>query len=113
MPTPVPPVTPAVCTYQGALISSPLNNQQVSGWLTIKGNATVENFKFYKLEYGKGAKPANWVWFFGGEFPVWQGTLGGLNTGNLAPGQYTIRVTVVDKTSNYPPPCDVVVNVVR
>ncbi len=106
-------VVPAVCSDPRAVITSPLQNQQVTGWLTVKGNATHENFKFYKLEYGKGANPTDWVWFFGGGFPVWQGTLGALNTGILAPGVYTIRVTVVDQTSNYPPPCSVTVSVVR
>lgn len=106
-----PVITPAACTDQRAVISSPVNNQQVSGWLTVKGNATHENFKFYKLEYGAGANPTDWHWFFGGEFPIWQGTLGALNTDILAPGTYSIRVTVVDRTSNYPPPCQVVVRV--
>jgi LysM repeat protein len=113
-PVPQPlPVTPAVCTDQRAVITSPLQNQQVSGWVTVKGNALHENFQFYKLEYGAGANPTDWIWFFGGNFPIWQGTLGALNTTLLAPGTYTIRVTVVDRTSNYPPPCQVTVLVVR
>ena len=77
--------------------------------VTIKGNATHENFSFYKLEYGAGSNPNTWSWFFGSQWPVWQGTLGALNAGVLPSGTYTIRVTVVDKTSNYPPPCQVTV----
>ena len=104
------PVTPAVsCADQRAVISSPAPNSVVSGWLTIKGNATHENFKFYKLEYGAGSEPTTWSWFFGGEWPIWQGTLGGVNTGLLPSGTYTIRLSVVDKTSNYPPPCEVTI----
>jgi len=83
----------------------------VSGWVTFKGNAVHENFKFYKLEYGAGSNPNTWSWFFGGEWPVWQGTLGALNVDNLAPGTYTIRLTVVDQTSNYPTPCQVTITV--
>ncbi len=104
------PVTPVTsCPDQRAVISSPAPGSVVSGWLTIKGNATHENFKFYKLEYGAGSEPTTWSWFFGGEWPIWQGTLGGLNTGLLPSGTYTIRLTVVDKTSNYPPPCQVTI----
>lgn len=107
IPTPTVPVLPIACTDQRAQITSPVNNQQVDGWLTIRGNATHENFKFYKLEWGAGANPSDWHWFFGGEFPIWQGVLGALNTDILTPGTYTIKVTVVDRTSNYPPPCQV------
>jgi LysM repeat protein len=107
---PVPPPPPsASCPDQRAVISSPVPNQQVSGMVTIKGNATHENFSFYKLEYGAGSNPASWSWFFGGQWPIWQGTLGALNASVLPSGTYTIRVTVVDKTSNYPPPCLVTV----
>jgi LysM repeat protein len=109
-PQPVWPVgQPAHCADQRAVISWPLQNAHVSGMVTIRGNATHENFKFYKLEYGAGSNPASWSWFFGGEFPIWQGTLGALNTDVLPSGTYTIRVTVVDQSSNYPPPCQVTI----
>jgi hypothetical protein len=35
------------------------------------------------------------------------------NAGAYTPGQYTLRLVVVDQTGNYPPPCQVVVNVQR
>jgi hypothetical protein len=108
-PQPVPPVWPSVCSDQRAVIASPGNGAHVAGWVTFSGNATHENFKFYKLEYGAGSNPSNWHWFFGGEFPIWHGTLGALNTDILPSGTYTIRLTVVDKTSNYPPPCQVTI----
>jgi hypothetical protein len=79
--------------------------------VTVTGNATVDNFKFYKLEYGAGSNPTDWMYFAGGQSPVWQGNLGVFNAGALPSGTYTIRVTVVDKTSNYPPPCQVTVTV--
>jgi LysM repeat protein len=109
VPLPWPPAPVSSCPDQRAVITSPGSGQQVSGMVTIKGNATHENFSFYKLEYGAGSNPATWSWFFGGQWPIWQGTLGALNAGVLPSGTYTIRVTVVDKTSNYPPPCQVTV----
>ena len=109
IPPPPGPAQPAYCSDSRAVISSPVPNQQVSGMVTITGNATHENFSFYKLEYGAGTNPNTWSWFFGGLFPIWHGTLGALNTSVLPSGTYTIRVTVVDKTSNYPPPCQVTI----
>ena len=111
-PCPVqPPVIPAVCSDPRSVISSPGQNAHVSGIATITGSAIHENFKFYKLEYGAGSNPNTWHWFFGSEWPVWQGTLGALNTSVLPGGTYTIRLTVVDRTSNYPAPCQVTVQI--
>jgi LysM repeat protein len=106
---PVPPTWPAACTDQRAVIASPGNGAHVAGMATITGNAVHDNFKFYKLEYGAGSNPSDWHWFFGGEWPIWHGTLGVLNTDALPSGTYSVRVTVVDKTSNYPPPCQVTI----
>ncbi len=110
MPGVIVPLFPTnVCTDQRAVITSPVNGQQVWGWVTITGNATHENFAYYKLEYGAGSNPSTWSWFFGGQSPVWNASLGGWNAGALPAGTYTFRVVVVDKTGNYPPPCQVTV----
>ncbi len=109
---PVHPIWPPVqtaCPDVRSVISSPGTGARVSGTVVINGNAFHENFKFYKLEYGAGVNPTDWHWFFGGQWPIWQGTLGALNTDILPSGVYTIRLTVVDQTSNYPPPCQATV----
>lgn len=106
-----PPVIPAVCSDARVQITAPGQNATISGIYTVKGSAIHENFKFYKLEYGAGSNPTDWHWFFGSNWPVWQGTLGALNTTILPAGTYTIKLTVVDQTSNYPAPCQVTVRV--
>jgi hypothetical protein len=78
----------------------------VGGWVTIRGTATHEDFAYYKLEYGAGAHPTDWSWFYSSETPVWNGVLGNLS---LPAGTYTIRLTVVDTSGNYPPPCQVTI----
>jgi hypothetical protein len=78
----------------------------VSGWVTFTGSAVHDNFDYYKLEYGAGSSPSDWSWFYGGETPVWNGTLGYLS---LPRGTYTIRLTVVEKSGNYPTPCQVTI----
>ena len=69
----------------------------------IFGSATVDNFQFYKLEYGAGENPAVWSYFGGGDSPVSNGRLGTLNV--LPPGTYSIRVVAVDQSGNFPAPC--------
>lgn len=104
---------PAVCNEQ-TKITSPLNGETLDGLGThfVTGTASIDDFQFYKLEFGFGEAPI--------EFhsidevqrrPVVNGILGEWNTGGLAEGTYTLRLTVVDNRGQFPPPCDVVVHV--
>ena len=101
------PTEPAVqrprCPTGQAIITQPGVGQSFTGPVAIVGTATHENFDYYKLEYGAGANPDVWSYFAGGEAPVVGGRLGTLNA--LPPGTYSIRIVVVDKSGNFPPPC--------
>ena len=91
------------CPTGNAVISEPGVGQVFSGPVGIFGSATVDNFQFYKLEYGAGENPAVWSYFGGGDSPVSNGRLGTLNV--LPPGTYSIRVVAVDQSGNFPAPC--------
>ena len=105
--TPTPVVQPPQCPNPGAAIVSPGNGQIVEGELPVTGTASIDGFQFYKLEWLGPANPDQWNWFAGSEHPVGGSVLGVLNTSGFAPGNYTIRLVVVDETGNYPPPCTV------
>ena len=80
----------------------------LAGTATISGVATHEAFQFYKLEYAAGANAADgYTYFGGGQVQISGGVLGNFNTTVLPNGAYTIRLTVVDREGNFPPPCDV------
>lgn len=98
-----PPVQRPRCASAQAVITQPGIGQSFTGPVTIVGTATHDNFDYYKLEYGAGPNPDVWSYFAGGEAPVVGGRLGTLNV--LPPGTYSIRVVVVDKSGNFPPPC--------
>jgi hypothetical protein len=106
-PTAPPPPAPQVqrprCPTANAVISEPGIGQVASGAVAIFGTANVDNFQFYKLEYGAGENPAVWSYFGGGDAPVVNGRLGTLNV--LPPGTYSIRVVAVDQSGNFPAPC--------
>lgn len=115
-PTPLPPtptatatiLPPPPCPQPGVQITSPAVNQVISGQVTILGTAQIDRFQFYKLEYGMGENPAQWHSI--GEVnrtPVVNGVLGVWNTTGFPSGVFTLRLTVVDITGNFPPPCDV------
>lgn len=121
-PEPAPPaIVPVTCPDSRLAIFSPGIDQTVSGLVPITGRATHEQFNFYKLEVAPGANASQgFTWFDGSDRsggggakgpPVESGTLGHFNSGGVANGAYTIRLTVVDTSSNYPTPCQVSINV--
>ncbi len=110
-PTPEPPqvVAPA-CADPRSAIFSPGVNQVVSGVIGISGTAEIDAFQYYKLEYAPGANAGGgFVYFDGRSNPVSGGQLGAMDTAALPNGEYTLRLTVVDQTGNYLPPCDVTI----
>lgn len=110
-PTPV-PVAPALCPDGRSVILSPGNGAVVGGSVTFVGTAQHDQFNFYKLEFAPGPDPqGNWSYFDGGQAPVVNGVLGTLNTTGLPNGVYTVRLVVVDRTGNYPPPCQVTLTI--
>ena len=112
-----PAIVPVTCSDSRLAIFSPGINQTVSGLIPITGRATHEHFDFYKLEIASGPNASQgFTWFDGSDRsgsggakggPVESGTLGHFNSEGVANGAYTIRLTVVDTSSNYPTPCQV------
>jgi photosystem II stability/assembly factor-like uncharacterized protein len=109
--TPAPP--PANCPDPRAAITSPANGATIQGIVPFVGTASLDNLVYYKFEY----KPA--------DAPTWQfltqvdgksvtgDKLMDFYTTTIAPGVYDFRLLVVDRTGNYPPPCEIRVTVQR
>ena len=111
-PTPEPPpavaAAPVACGDGRLAISAPGAGQVIGGVTGVTGSASHEAFQFFKLEYAPGANAGGgFVYFAGSNVPVSGGLLGNFDTTALPNGDYTIRLTVVDQSSNFPPPCDV------
>lgn len=100
------PAAPAGCGDPNIVITSPGNGATVSGAIAITGTADDNAFQFYKVEIGAGDDPGQWSVIDDiRKQPVHGGTLITLNTSALPNGTYTIRLVVVDVTSNFAPPC--------
>jgi hypothetical protein len=116
-PTPEPTAPPAavvapVCPDARAVITSPGVNQVVSGTVEVIGTAAHERFQYYKLEYAPGADAdatATFAFLSEARVPVNGGVLTSFDSASLGNGVYTLRLTVVDNTGNFPPPCMVTV----
>lgn len=102
---------PAFCAHPQAHITSPGDSATLQGIVEVKGTADITNFWYYKLEVASGDSPIAWRWI-GAEYqPVTAGVLILWDTSIFPPGPYSLRLVVVDKTGNFPEPCQVVVNI--
>jgi len=90
-------------------ITAPRPGAHLEGVVEIWGTVDIADFWYYKVEFAVGANPAetDWHWIGEGRNPVEGGVLLTWNTAGLSPGVYSLRLTVVDVTGNYPPPCQV------
>jgi membrane carboxypeptidase/penicillin-binding protein PbpC len=71
------------------------------GLLSIQGSVNPPGFQQYQVEYGEGDNPGEWKWISGPHLSaVENGQLTQWGLESLAPGRYTLRVTV--QTSNGP-----------
>ena len=96
----------------GYAITYPPPNATLSGVVNILGTATLPNFQFYKVEYGFGTRPTEWISIEGvAREPVTDGVLVTWDTRALPAGSYVLRLTLVDITANYPPPFEVQVRI--
>lgn len=108
----VPVVVAPACPDERSVFLRPGSNEQVSGILNVIGTATHEEFQYYKVEYAPGANPSGgWVYIAGGNSPVVNNVLASFDTRALGNGDWTLRLIVVDRTGNYPPPCQVTISV--
>jgi hypothetical protein len=88
----------------------PKPGAKVSGVIHAKGTAVIEDFWYYKLEYRADGLD-NWHYVTGKHEPVVEGYLGSFDTKLVPNGTYFFRLVIVDRTGNYPPPCEIVVHV--
>ncbi len=83
----------------------PKNGTRVSGTVELKGTVKIQNLGFYKYDYRLTNDP-NWITIAGGDQTVEKDVLGGLwQTKNLTPGEYQLRLVVLDYQNNPLPDC--------
>jgi hypothetical protein len=108
-PTPEPVVLPN-CPNPRARLTNPTVNAVLKGPVEITGSANIDDFDYYKFEL-RPAGASEWSTLEMFREPVADGFLGTWNTSAHPAGTYTFRLVVVDKTGNYPEPCEVQVTI--
>lgn len=90
----------------------PQEGETVSGAITLQGTVNIAAMGFYKYEF-TSAGSQNWVTIAAGNEVKIESELGGSwNTANLVPGDYTLRLMVMDNLNNPLPACEITVRVV-
>jgi hypothetical protein len=92
------------CVPDEVMITYPEYNSAVSGIIEIEGTADIEDFGFYKFEIS----PANiesWLTIMAGDEPRVEESLGFWDTSQLEPGNYTLRLVVLDNQGIQRDPC--------
>jgi len=96
------------CDNPAATITQPLPGTVLRGAFAVYGTATHPNFQFYRLQVsGSGTDDADFATLQVYTTQVYNGQLGTVNASAFAPGDYWLRLTVVDITGNYLPQCTV------
>ncbi len=91
-------------------LTSPKAGEQIKGTITLKGTADIPNFGFYKYEFSPTGVE-NWQTIQAGRDVVQEGDLGDWNTSLLVPGDYNLRLVVVDNQGQSLPACVVPVRI--
>jgi tetratricopeptide (TPR) repeat protein len=92
-------------------VDSPSNGATVSGIVSVRGTALDLNFQYYRLDY----RPAGTTTWYGipsvVKQPVENGLLGKWDTRALPPGDYDVRLVVVDQAGQFSVPMQVTIHV--
>jgi hypothetical protein len=101
------------CLNPNATILSPEEEDSVSGMVDILGVADIPGFAFYKIEIKSLTPDSTWQAIGAGTTPVCENcdegslVLARWDTSLLTPGEYSLRLVVMDSTGNAPLPCEI------
>ncbi len=86
----------------GPGITSPGTGSSVRGSVAVRGTASSDSFARYELYFKQEPSgDESYIWFAGNTAQVFDGELGTWQTGDLAPGTYTLRLRIVRPDGNY------------
>lgn len=106
--TPLPgtAIVQAGCVPEILMITFPENNTTVSGIIEIEGTVNIPDFGFYKFEISS-PNSGTWLTIQAGDAPKSDEMLGFWDTTQLDPGNYSLRLVVIDNQGIPNEPCAV------
>jgi hypothetical protein len=101
----------AGCTPGQIELSFPAAGDEIKGVVELTGTVNIPNFGFYKYEVAPSGSDT-WATIAAGRVAVVDGSLGRWDTTALTPGDYQLRLVVIDNQGISLTPCVVPVQVV-
>lgn len=106
-----PQLDAAGCTPGQIELTFPEPGDEIKGVIELTGTVNIPNFGFYKYEVAPNGSDT-WATIAAGRAVVNEGSLGRWDTTALTPGDYQLRLVVVDNQGTVLSPCVVPVQVV-
>jgi hypothetical protein len=94
----------AGCIPGQIMITSPKPGEIIKGQVVLLGTADVPNFGFYKFEFSPLGSDV-WSTIGADRNIIQEGKLGYWDTSEVTPGDYNLRLVVIDNQGNSFPPC--------
>lgn len=111
-PQPTQPSTPEGegigCVPGEVMISSPEDGETVRDIVEVRGTADIPDFGFYKFEISSFGSE-NWLTIQADDVVVKDDQLGFWDTTQIEPGQYNLRLIVIDNKGEQKDPCQVTI----
>jgi hypothetical protein len=101
----------AGCTPGQIELTYPGPGSEIKGAIELTGTVNIPNFGFYKYEVAPAGSDT-WATIAAGREVVVDASLGRWDTTALTPGDYQLRLVVIDNQGTSLPPCVVPVQVV-
>jgi len=99
------------CVPGELIIDSPVPGESLSGIIDLIGTVDIPKFGFYKFEISPAAEE-NWATIYAGRDVIRSDVLGRLDTGELIPGDYHLRLVLTNNLGEALPPCVVQIRVI-
>ena len=91
-------------------ITDPPNGAEINGQVVLSGTVDVPDFGFYKFEMAPLGSQ-QWVTILAGRTVVREGELGRWDTSTLTPGDYALRLVVIDAQGQAFQPCQITLRI--
>jgi len=105
-------LTSSSCIPGIIMITTPKAGDQIRGKISLTGTANIPNFGFYKYEFANPGTE-DWVTIQAGRELVIDGILGDWDTSEIAPGDYLLRLVVLDNQGQVYPACEIPIRIVK
>jgi hypothetical protein len=111
-PDQTPTSTSSSCIPGLIMITTPKAGDQIRGKISLIGTANIPNFGFYKYEFTNSGTE-DWVTIQAGREIVIDDLLGDWDTSEITPGDYLLRLVVLDNQGQVYPACEIQVRIVQ